>query len=502
MDVLHQLYYGFGIAFQLGNLLACFAGVFIGTLVGVLPGIGPAGAMSLLLPVTFGLSPVTGIIMLAGIYYGTMYGGSTTSILVNIPGEAASIVTCLDGHQMALKGRAGPALGIAAFGSFIAGTLSIIGLILMTNALAGIALLFGPTEYFSLMCLGLSLVTYLTQGSILRGLVMAGVGLFLSQIGLDLVTGQARFSYGLTGLIDGVGLVPVIMGLFGISEVFLNLEESDQKRTMMHTTFRQLFPTWRDWRDSAFPIVRGTIIGFFLGILPGGGALISSFVSYAMEKRFSKHPEEFGKGAIEGVAGPESANNAASSSGFIPLFSLGIPPNVIMALLLGALMIHGLKPGPLMITEHPEVFWGTVASMYVGNVMLLLLNLPLIGLWVQVLKVPYKTLFPLILLFCFIGAYSVSANVFDLYVMLVFGALGYVLRKKNYECAPLVLAFVLGPMMEKNLRQALILFDGNLTVFVTRPLSLIPLLVSVLLLLTAVIPFVQKRRSEVIVDED
>ena len=502
MHALSDLFYGFSIALQPWNLLACFIGVFIGTLVGVLPGIGPVGAMSLLLPITFGISPVTGIIMLAGIYYGSMYGGSTTSILVNIPGEAASVVTCLDGHQMALKGRAGPALGIAAFGSFIAGTLGLLGLIFMTGALANVALLFGPTEYFSLMCLGLSLVTYLTQGSVLRGLVMAGLGLFLSLIGQDIVTGQARFSFGLMGLIDGVGLVPLVMGLFGVSEVLLNIEKVGEQREVMKTAFRHLFPSRQDWRKSAAPIGRGTLIGFFLGILPGGGSVISSFISYATEKRFSKHPEEFGKGAIEGVAGPESANNAASSSGFIPLFSLGIPANVIMALLLGALMIHGLKPGPLMLTERPEVFWGTVASMYVGNVMLLVLNLPLISLWVQVLKVPYRTLFPLILLFCFIGAYSISANTFDLYVMLVFGALGYVLKKKGYEPAPLVLAFVLGPLLEKNLRQGLILFDGNLSVFFTRPLSLASLVLSVLLLLSAIVPFVRKKRGEVIVEED
>lgn len=502
MSVLSDLLYGFGVAFQPWNLFSCFIGVLIGTLVGVLPGIGPVGAMSILLPITFGISPVTGIIMLAGIYYGAMYGGSTTSILVNIPGEAASVVTCLDGHQMALKGRAGPALGIAAFGSFIAGTLGLFGLMFMTNALAGVALLFGPTEYFSLMCLGLSLITYLTHGSVLRGLVMAGSGLFLSLIGQDVITGQARFSFGLMGLVDGVGLVPLVMGLFGISEVLLNLEEIGKKREVMKTTFRQLFPTKEDWRKSAKPIGRGTLIGFLLGILPGGGAVISSFVSYATEKRFSKHPEEFGKGAIEGVAGPESANNAASSSGFIPLFSLGIPANVIMALLLGALMIHGIRPGPLLITERPDIFWGTVASMYVGNVMLLVLNLPLISLWVQVLKVPYRTLFPLILLFCFIGAYSISTNVFDLYVMFIFGALGYVLRKLSYEPAPLVLAFVLGPLLEKNLRQALILSDGSLSVFVTRPLSAISLLVAVLLLLTALLPFVQRRRREVITEED
>jgi putative tricarboxylic transport membrane protein len=457
--------------------------------------------MSMLLPITFGISPVTGIIMLAGIYYGAMYGGSTTSILVNIPGEAASVVTCLDGYQMARRGRAGPALGIAAFGSFIAGTLGLIGLMILSNPLASVALLFGPAEYFSLMCLGLSLVTYLTQGSVLRGLAMAGMGLFLSLIGQDLITGQARFTFGLTGLIDGVGLVPLVMGLFGISEVLLNLEKLDEKREVLKTRFKNLFPTKGDWQKSTVAIGRGTLIGFFLGILPGGGAVISSFISYAVEKRFSKHPEEFGKGAIEGVAGPESANNAASSSGFIPLFSLGIPANVIMALLLGALMIHGLKPGPLLITEHPEIFWGTVASMYVGNIMLLVLNLPLIGIWVQVLKVPYRMLFPLILLFCFIGAYSISTNVFDLYMMLIFGVLGYVLRKLTYEPAPLVLAFVLGPMLEKNLRQALILSDGSLHVFLTRPLSAASLLISLFLLLSALLPSLQKRRRAVISEE-
>lgn len=502
MNVLNDLFYGFGIALQPWNLIACFIGVFIGTLIGVLPGIGPVGAMSLLLPITFGISPVTGIIMLAGIYYGSMYGGSTTSILVNIPGEAASVVTCLDGHQMALKGQAGPALGIAAFGSFIAGTFGIIGLVMMTNPMVKVALLFGPTEYFALMCLGLSLVTYLTQGSVLKGLIMAGIGLFLSQIGQDIISGQARFSFGMMGLIDGLGLVPVVMGLFGIAEVLVNLEKLGKERTIIKTRLRHLFPSKDDWKRSAKPIARGTLIGYFLGILPGGGSVIASFLSYATEKRFSKHPEEFGKGAIEGVAGPESANNAASSSGFIPLFSLGIPANVIMALLLGALMIHGLKPGPLMISEHPEVFWGTVASMYVGNAMLVVLNLPLIGLWVQVLKVPYRTLFPLILLFCVIGAYSISANVFDLYVMLFFGILGYTFRKLKYEPAPLVLAFVLGPLLEKNLRQALILSDGSFNVFFTHPLALVSLLISLLLLLSAALPYFRKKRVEVITSDD
>ena len=499
MSMFHDLFYGFGIAFQPINLLTCFIGVFIGTLIGVLPGIGPVGGMSLLLPVTFGMSPVSGIIMLAGIFYGTMYGGSTTSILVNIPGEAASVVTCLDGYQMALKGRAGPALGIAAFGSFIAGTLGVIGLMLVANPLAEFAVKFGPPEYFSLMILGLSILIYLTQGSLLRGFAMAALGIFLSLIGQDINMGIPRFTFGLTGLIDGVGLAPLVMGLFGISEVLLNLEGAT-KKVFVKTGVKHLLPTKEDWKRSARPIGRGTLIGFFLGILPGGGAIVSTFISYALEKRFSRHPEEFGKGAIEGVAGPESANNAASSSGFIPLFALGIPSNVITALLLGALMIHGLRPGPLMIIEHPEVFWGTVASMYLGNIMLLLLNLPLIGIWIKVLKIPYGTLFPLILLFCLLGSYSIGTNVFDVYVMLTFGLFGYVLRKMNYEPAPLVMAFVLSPMMEQSFFQALLLSDGSLWVFVTRPISLTALLIGAGLILSAILPFLQRKRKAMVSD--
>ncbi|MBP1738364.1 MAG: tripartite tricarboxylate transporter TctA family protein [Deltaproteobacteria bacterium] len=496
----HDLFYGFGIAFQPLNLLSCFLGVLIGTLVGVLPGIGPAGAMSLLLPVTYGISPVTAVIMLAGIFYGAMYGGSTTSILVNIPGEAASVVTCIDGYQMARQGRAGPALGIAAFGSFIAGTFGIVGLMLLATPLAEFALKFGPPEYFSLVCLGLSVLIYLTQGSILRGLTMAGLGVFLSQIGQDVIQGTARFTMGFIGLVDGVGLIPLVMGFFGISEILLNLEKVGE-RVILAAEIKSLLPTWDDWRRSMKPIGRGTLLGFFLGILPGGGAVISSFVSYALEKRFSRHPEQFGRGAIEGVAGPEAANNSASSGSFIPLFSLGIPSNVVMALLLGALMLHGLRPGPLMLTEHPEIFWGTVASMYVGNVLLLALNLPLIGVWVQILKIPYKTLFPLILLFCLIGSYSVSANVFDIYIMLVFGVLGYFFRKFNYEPAPLVLAFVLGPLLEQNLRRSLILSDGSLQIFLSRPLSVGALFVSLFLLLSAALPSLQMRRRRVITEE-
>ncbi|MEW6669892.1 MAG: tripartite tricarboxylate transporter permease [Thermodesulfobacteriota bacterium] len=492
--MLQDLVYGFAVALQPLNLLACFFGVFVGTLIGVLPGIGPVGAMSILLPVTFGMSPVAAIIMLAGIYYGSMYGGSTTSILVNIPGEAASVVTCLEGYQMAQKGRAGPALGIAAFASFIAGTVGLVGLMFMARPLAAFAVKFGPAEYFSLMCLGLSVLLYLTHGSILRGLAMAGAGLFLSLIGQDIVTGKVRFAFGLYGLQDGVGLVPLVMGLFGISEVLLNLEEPGE-RTVLSTKIRHLLPTKEDWKHSARPIGRGSLVGFFLGILPGGGAVISSFVSYALEKRFSRRPERFGQGAIEGVAGPEAANNAATSGAFIPLFSLGIPANVVMALLLGALMIHGLRPGPLMLKEHPEIFWGTIASMYVGNILLLLLNLPLIGIWVRVLKIPYKILFPLILLFCLIGVYSINGNVFDIFVMTLFGVVGYGLRKADYEPAPLVLAFVLGPMLEQNLRQALILSDGNAGVFFTHPISAACLLVSLFLLVTGVFPGLLKRRK-------
>jgi putative tricarboxylic transport membrane protein len=500
MNYLHDFIYGLGIAFQPWNLLACFFGVFIGTLIGVLPGIGPVGTMSLLLPLTFGISPVTGIIMLAGIFYGSQYGGSTTSILVNIPGEATSVVTCIDGYQMALQGRAGPALGIAAFGSFIAGTLSVVGLMFMANPLAELAVKFGFADYFSLMCMGLSVLIYLTQGSILRGLLMAGMGLFLSFIGQDVITGKVRFTFGLTGLVDGIGLVPLVMGLFGISEIFLNVEKSVE-RIILESKIKGLLPNREDWRRSAKPIARGTLLGFFLGILPGAGGVTATFVSYALEKKFSRHPERFGRGAIEGVAGPESANNAATGASLVPLFSLGIPSNVIAAVLLGALMIHGIRPGPLMLTEHPDVFWGVVASMYVGNVMLLVLNLPLIGMWVKVLKIPYGILFPLILLFCLIGAYSAGNNIFDIYVMLFFGALGYFFRKLNYEAAPLVLAYVLGPMLEQNLRQALIISKGDLGVFLTRPISAVCLIISLLLLLSGVSPAVQRKRRVVASEE-
>ncbi len=497
MDLLNYLSIGFGVALQPINLFYCFAGVFIGTLIGVLPGIGPVGAMSLLLPTTFKTTPEAAIIMLAGIYYGAMYGGSTTSILVNIPGEAASVVTCLDGYQMARQGRAGPALGIAAFGSFIAGTLSILGLMLVAPPLSRFALKFGPPEYFTLMVLGLTVLIYLAHGSMPKALIMAAFGIVLGLIGMDSINARPRLTFDRMELMDGVGLVPIVMGLFGISEVLLNIEQKI-RRDIFQTKIKGLLPTAKDWRDSAGPIARGSVLGFFLGILPGGGAVISSFISYAVEKRVSKHPERFGKGAIEGVAAPEAANNAATGGAFIPLMTLGIPPNVIMAMLLGAFMIHGVQPGPLMMKQNPGLFWGVIASMYIGNGMLLVLNLPLIGMWVKVLKVPYRILFPLILLFCLIGVYNA---VFDIYIMVVFGIVGYLMKKFDYEGAPLVLAFVLGPLLENNLRKSLIMSQGDFSIFFIRPLSAICLLIAFFLLVSPLIPWLGKKRQEIPTEE-
>lgn len=489
---------GFQVALQPANLFFCFLGVLIGTLVGVLPGLGPVAAMSLLLPSTFHVSPVSAIIMLAGIYYGAMYGGSTTSILVNIPGEAASVITCLDGYQMARKGRAGPALGMAAFGSFIGGTLSIIGLMFLAPPLAEMALQFGPPEYFTLMLLGLIILTFLASGSMPKALMMAAFGLFLGLIGMDIMTATPRFTFNLYFLMDGVGLVPVVMGLFGVSEVLLNVE-ARIKQDVFKTKIKGLFPNLKDWRDSCWPIIRGSVLGFFLGILPGGGAVISSFVSYGVEKKCSRYPAKFGTGVIEGVAGPETANNAATGGAFIPLLTLGIPANAVMAMLLGALIIYGMQPGPMLIHQHPDLFWGAVTSMYIGNAMLLILNLPLIGIWVKILKIPYPVLFPLILLFCLIGAFSLNNNVGEIGLMLFFGGVGYFMKKFNYEAAPLVLALVLGPMMENALRQSLIMSHGNVNIFFTRPISLGIVLVVVALLLLPLLPWV-KRKREVIAE--
>jgi len=495
MEFFQNILLGFQVVLDPTNLLLCFIGVVVGTMVGVLPGIGPVGAMALLLPATFKATPTSSIIMLAGIYYGAMYGGSTTSILVNIPGEAASVVTCLDGYQMARQGRAGPALGMAAMGSFIAGTLSVIGLMWIARPLAKAALRFGPPEYFALMCTGLIILTYLAQGSILKALMMALVGIIIGNVGLDMISGLPRFTFGIDELTDGVGIIPVVMGLFGISEVLINIERT-LKRDIFQTQIGHLWPSLKDWAVAKWSILRGTLIGFLLGILPGGGAILSSFVSYAVEKKVSKHPERFGKGAIEGVAAPESANNAAAGGALIPLLSLGIPPNVVMAMLYTALMIHGIQPGPLLLKNNPDLFWGLVASMYLGNVLLLLLNLPLIGIWVRVLKVPYRILFPLILLFCLIGAYSVKNTTFDLFLMIFFGAVGYLMRKFDYEAAPLILAFVLGPMLEQSLRQSLLISKGSFMIFVSRPISTVALSFGFLLLLSNIFPYIKKRRQE------
>ncbi|RJR45272.1 MAG: tripartite tricarboxylate transporter permease [Desulfobacteraceae bacterium] len=490
METLEGLSYGFQIATQPINLIYCFFGVLIGTLVGVLPGLGPSAAIALLLPATFQASPVSAIIMLAGIFYGVMYGGSTTSILVNIPGEAASVVTCLDGYKMALKGRAGPALGISAFGSFIAGTFGILALSVVAPLLSGVALKFGPPEFFSLMLVGIMILTFLSSGSMIKSLMMAAVGIILSGVGMDNIEGGYRFVYARI-LLDGINIVPAVMGLFGISEVLMNLD-TEVRKEVLSTRIKNLLPTLRDWSNSIWSILRGTILGFFLGLIPGGGAIIASFASYAIEKKISKHPKEFGEGAIQGVAGPEAANNAAASGNFIPLLTLGIPANAVMAILLGALMIHGLQPGPLMMSAHPDVFWGTIVSMYIGNGMLLVLNIPLIPLWVKVLKVPYYLLYPLILLFCLIGAYSIDNNSGTVVVMLVFGVMGYLMRKFRYDAAPVVLALVLGKELERSFRQSLIMAHGDFSIFVTRYLSLSLLIVAVLML---IIPIFTQRRG-------
>lgn len=493
--MVEYIFLGLQVALEPVNLLYCFVGVFFGTLIGVLPGIGPVGAMSLLLPATFRISPIGAIIMLAGIYYGAQYGGSTTSILVNIPGEASSVITCLDGYQMARKGRAGPALGIAAMGSFIAGTIAIVGLMFVAFPLAKAALSFGPPEYFSLMCVGLVILTFLTRGSMYKALMMALLGLLLGFVGLDLFTATPRFTFGVNELMDGVGIVPLVMGLFGISEILINLEQP-LKREIYETRIKGLFPTLQDWVVAKWAILRGTIIGFFLGILPGGGAILASFVSYAVEKRVSKYPERFGTGVIEGVAAPESANNAAAQSSFIPLLSLGIPPNVVMAILFGGLMIHGIQPGPLLISKHPDLFWGVVMSMYVGNAMLLVLNLPLIGMWVKVLKVPYTILFPLILLFCLIGVYSVNNSTFDIYLMVLFGIVGYLMQKFGFEPAPLALAYVLSPMLEVALRQSLNISGGSFLIFFSRSISAVCMFVVFALLIFQITShYLSKRRA-------
>ena len=490
LESLTSLAYGFNIALQPQNLLYCFIGVTMGTLVGVLPGIGPTATIALLLPATFKLNPISAIIMLSGICYGAMYGGSTTSILLNIPGEASSVVTCLDGYQMARKGRAGPALGISAFGSFIAGTFSIVGLVIFAPTLADFALKFGPPEYFALMVMGLSVVAYLARKSMAKALMMAIVGIMLGCVGLDPITATPRFTFGILDLADGIGIAPVVMGLFGIAEVLENLGVLT-KAEVFAGKIKGLFPDREDWRRAMGPIARGSLLGFFLGLLPGVGAIVPQFLSYALEKKLSRHPERFGSGEIEGVAAPEACNNAAVGGTFIPLLSLGIPSNAMTAILLGALMIYGLTPGPLLIKNSPDLFWGVIASMYIGNLMLLILNLPLIPMWVSVLKIPYSYLSCFIILFCLIGAYSLNNSTTDIYIAVIFSLVGLLMKKFAFEPAPLVLAFVLGPLLETSLRRSLILSDGSFLIFLQRPISAAFILFSVVVL---VAPLFSKLR--------
>ncbi|SDE41218.1 tripartite tricarboxylate transporter permease [Sporomusa acidovorans] len=465
------------------NLLWCFVGVVMGTLVGVLPGLGPVGAMSLLLPVTFNMDTTSALILLAGIYYGSMYGGSTTSILVNVPGEAASVITCLDGNQMAKKGKAGPALSIAAIGSFVAGTVGVVLIMLMAPALARAALKFGPPEYFGIALLGLLLLTRLTGKQVIKSYIMMFFGIALATVGMDPIGGMERFTFGSQTLVQGLDFIPVIMGLYGIAEVLSSTEDIFKPLEVLKVKFRELLPSKQDFKDSAGPIVRGTISGFLIGLIPGPANIISTFISYGMEKKLSKHPEKFGTGAIEGVAGPETANNAASCGALVPLLSLGVPFSPLPAVLLGAFMLHNVIPGPTLIQDHPELFWGLIASMYIGNVMLLVLNLPLVGLFARVASIPGKYLMPLVIVFCFIGAFSVRNSIFDLGVLVLFGFLGYFFRKYGYDPTPLALGMVLGPMLEDSFRQSAVLFRGDLTGFFSRPLSGVMMGIAFLLIL-------------------
>jgi putative tricarboxylic transport membrane protein len=493
VDIFSGLINGFSIALTPINVLFAFLGALIGTAVGVLPGLGPAATIALLMPAIYAIdAPVTAIILMAGIFYGSMYGGSTTSILLNLPGEAASVVTCIDGYQMALKGRAGAALGIAAIGSFIAGTAGVLGMTLFAPVIAGFALSFGPPEKFCLAVVGLLMAVTLSGASVVKGLVMMALGLLLASVGLDPISGKTRFSFGIIELQSGFDFVTLAMGLFGLGEIFSGLE-SAVKTEIVTTKVGQVWPTMKDWVASRMAILRGTLIGFFIGVIPGGGAVISSLVSYAVEKRVSKRPEEFGHGAIEGVAGPESANNAASSSSFIPLLTLGIPGNASIAMIFASLLIKGITPGPFLIVEHPEVFWGVIASMYIGNVMLLVLNLPLVGVWAQLLRVPFGIMAPVIILFTAIGSYSIQGQVFDIYSLVGFGLFGYLARKLKFEPGPMVLAFVLGPMIEASMRQSLLMSGGSFSIFVTRPISLALLALFALLVISQSVVTLRKR---------
>jgi TctA family transporter len=500
MELLANLGLGLETAFTATNLLYCFAGVFLGTLIGVLPGLGPTATIAMLLPVTFGLPPVSALIMLAGIYYGSQYGGSTTAILVNLPGEAASVVTALDGYQMAKQGRAGVALATSAIGSFFAGTVATVLIALFAPPLADMALKFGPADYFSLMVFGLVVAVVLARGSLLHAFGMVVLGLLLGLIGTDVNSGLERYTFGVPELADGIGFVVVAMGMFGIGEIVRNLED-ERTRTLMVKEIKSLMPTREDIRRMIAPILRGTALGSALGILPGSGSILGSFSAYSLEKKVSKHPEKFGTGMIEGVAGPESANNAGAQTSFIPMLTLGIPSNPVMALMIGALIIQGIQPGPSVINEQPALFWGIIVSMWIGNLFLLVLNLPLIGLWVRIVMVPYHLLFPLILVFCAIGVYSLNNNNFDVYLMALFGVLGYIFSKLDCEPAPMLLGFILGPLMEEYLRRALIISRGDPSVFITRPISATMLVLAVLAMVMVLLPAIRTTREEAFKEE-
>jgi putative tricarboxylic transport membrane protein len=495
MDLFGHLALGFGVALTPINLMYALIGALVGTLIGVLPGIGPVATIAMLLPTTYALQPVSALIMLAGIYYGAQYGGSTTSILLNMPGETSSAVTCLDGYQMARKGQAGAALAIAALGSFFAGCVATVFVATVAVPLSELALKFGPAEYCSLMILGLIGAVVLAHGSLLKAIAMVVLGLLLGLVGTDVNSGAARFAFGVPELIDGLGIVSVAMGLFGFAEILTNLE-STEKRELITAKVSGLWLTKQQFKDAWPAVLRGTGIGSILGLLPGGGAMLASFGAYALEKKLAKDPSRFGKGAIQGVAGPESANNAGAQTSFIPLLTLGIPENAVMALMVGAMTIHNIQPGPQVMTSNPSLFWGLVVSMWVGNLMLVVLNLPLIGIWIKLLTVPYRVLYPAILLFCAIGVYSINNTSFDVSQTAVFGALGLLFFKLECEPAPLLLGFVLGPMMEENLRRAMLLSRGDPTVFFTRPISLAMLLAAAALLLLIVAPNFRKRREE------
>ncbi|MBE0692617.1 MAG: tripartite tricarboxylate transporter permease [Aquamicrobium sp.] len=501
MDLVANLGLGLSVALQPHNLAFCFLGCLLGTLVGVLPGIGPTATIAMLLPITLGLDPSTSLIMLAGIYYGAQYGGSTTAILINLPGESSSAVTAIDGYQMAKRGRAGIALATAALGSFFAGTVATVILALFAPPLAAAALNFGSAEYFSLMVLGLISAVALAHGSVLKATAMIVVGLLFGLVGADLYSGAPRFTFGIPELADELNFVAVAVGIFGIAEILRNLE-NETDRDVMVKKVTNLWPSRDDFRRMSAPVVRGTALGSILGVLPGGGAILASFASYSVEKKLSRTPEEFGKGAIEGVAGPESANNAGAQTSFIPMLTLGIPANPVMALMIGAMIIQGIVPGPNVVNQNPELFWGIIASMWAGNLMLVLLNLPLIGLWVRLLTIPYYLLFPAIMAFAAIGIYSINSNPYDLYTLAVFGALGYVLVRFGCEPAPLLLGFILGPMLEEHLRRAMIISRGDPTVFFTRPISATLLALSAIVLVVVLLPSVRRKREEVFVEED